>query len=174
MIPWKWVGAGAVVIVLLVMFDRWLDDVKTDAMAEQARLSAEDFRQAFEAAQAEQARISAEQRRNSAAKNKEQIDALKHENDRIGRDYADLRRLWREAKAEADPGGAGQGGAAAVPADAGGDPFAAARAAGWVDFDTAAAAAEAADRAAAAHAAAVNWWLTQCRAWPGPKPEECY
>lgn len=166
-------GVAALLLGANWWHNRQIDAVRIAAMQEQADLSAADFEAAWRAAEQQQANEIAAQLTSARIINKEQTDGLKKQNDRIAGDYADLRRLWREAQAGQDPGGARHDGTAAVPADAGGNPFAAAIAAGWVDFNTASAAAEAADRATAAHAAAVNWWLEQCRAWRGPKPEDC-
>jgi hypothetical protein len=147
-----------------------IEAVRLDAMQEQARLSAADFAAAAELAAAQQAAEIEAQRKAARANNRKVSDDLALANDRIGRAAAELRQLRAEARqAGADPGGAGQGGAAALPRDAGGDPGAVAPAGGWVDIDLA----EAADRATAAHDAAVNWWWEQCRAWRGPKPEVC-
>lgn len=167
------IGAGIALWALVSWHSNKIEAVQIAAMEQQAALSAADFAAAYEAAQQQQQAEIAAQVEDARAINKEQVNALEARNDRIGRDYAALRLRWRQAQAQAYSGGAGDGRATAVPADASGDPFAAAKAAGWVDFDAAATLAEAADRATAKHDAAVGWWLKQCRAWRGPKLEDC-
>ncbi len=177
LLPWRYIGLALAVLGALWWAKNWHADqvaaVRIAAMQEQASLDAADFEAARQEAERQQQQEIAAQVQGARAVNKEQIDALQARNDRIGRDYAALRLRWKQAQAEAGAGRPSQDGTTAVSADAGTDPFAAARAAGWVDFDTAAALAEAADRATASAVAKVNWWWEQCRAWRGPKPEEC-
>lgn len=177
LLPWRWILLALAVAGLLIGAKAWhraqVDAVRIEAMQEQAELSAADFEAAWKAAERQQANEIAAQLTTARIINKEQTDGLKIENDRIGRAYADLRQLWAKAQARENPGRAGHDGAIAVPPDASANAFAAAQAAGWVDFETAAALAEAADRAIAADDAKAAWWLEQCRAWRGPKPEDC-
>jgi hypothetical protein len=164
------VGFGLLIWALVNWHAGRIEAVRLEAMQEQARLSAADFAAAADVAAAEQAAEIEAQRKAARASNRKVSDDLALANDRIGRAAAELRRLRAQAgRAGADPGGAGQGEAAALPRDAAGDQGAAAPAGGWVDIDLA----EAADRATAAHDAAVSWWWEQCRAWRGPKPEVC-
>jgi hypothetical protein len=166
-------GIGVALAGARIWHNSQIDAVRIAAMQEQAEYSAADFEAAWKAAEQHQANEIAAQLTTARIINKEQTDGLKKQNDRISSAYADLRQLWAKAKARENPGRAGHDGAIAVPADAGGNAFAAAQAAGWVDFETAAALAEAADRAIAADDAKAAWWLEQCRAWRGPKPEDC-
>lgn len=176
-LPWKWIAAVAGVAMAVMAFAGWhgrqIDAVRIAAMQEQAGYSAADFEATWREAEALQKQEIAEARTATAAINKGQIDALKAQNDRIGRAYAEYRRLWQFTPTGENAGGAGQDGTVAVPGDAGGTAFDAARAAGWVDNATAATLAEAADRNAAGWQAVIDWYLEQCRAWRGPKPEEC-
>jgi len=176
-IPWRYVlpGVGAA-LALWAAYD-WhggkIDAVKIAAMQEQAALDAADFEAARREAEAMQQREIAAAKAGSSTANKETIDALQARNNRLGAAYADLRRLWREAAPQAAASGPGNSGATAIPGNAGGDPFSAARAAGWVDFETAATLAEAADRNQAGWEGVIDWYLRQCKAWRGPKPDEC-
>lgn len=176
-LPWKWIGIAAGLLLAGLAFKSWhagqIDAVKIAAMEEQAAYDAADFEAAWRDAEALQKQEIAKARTGAAAVNRKQIDDLQAKNDRIGRAYADYRRMWRFTPAAAHPGGTGHDGATAVPGDAGGTAFDAARAAGWLDNTTAATLAEAADRNAAGWQAVIDWYLGQCRAWPGPKPDEC-
>jgi hypothetical protein len=82
----------------------------------------------------------------------------------LARRYDDLRLRW--AAVRADPRGAGGAGAAALPDTAGPADLAACAAQGWVDFDTAAAAAHAADEAIGKDDAWRQWVSEQAAAWP--------
>jgi hypothetical protein len=176
-LPWKWIGIAVGIVLAAWAAVSWHDDqkdaFKIAAMQEQAALDAADFEAAWREAEALQKQEIANARSAAAAVNKEQIDELEAKNDRIGRDYAALRKLWRFTPPGTHPGGTGQGGAVAVPGDASAAAFDTARAAGWLDFETAATLAEAADRNAAGWQAVIDWYLGQCRAWRGPKPDEC-
>jgi predicted metal-dependent phosphoesterase TrpH len=176
-LPWRWLIAGASAIAIVAAGVSWhrrqIAAVKIEAMQEQAALSAEDFRLAYEAAQEQQAREIAAARVDQAGVNKEKIDDLAAENDRIGRRYAGLRQLWADAQSAAHSSGTGAGGAAALPEHAGAAAGDTAVAAGRVDLETAATLAEAADRNEAGWRAVIDWWLQQCKAWRGPKPDEC-
>ena len=91
-------------------------------------------------------------------------DALFAKNADLARRYDDLRLRW--AAYRAGGGDAGEGGAIAVSGTADGIVDAACPAAGWVSFDTAAAAAEAADTAIARDDAWREWVAGQRAAWP--------
>ncbi len=91
-------------------------------------------------------------------------DALVARNAQLVRDYADLRMRWAAYRADQRGASEGAAGAAANAASIAGD--AACKAKGWVDIDTAAAAAEAADVATARDDAWRAWWVAQVAAWP--------
>lgn len=176
-LPWRYAAAAIVAAGVLWAAYSWhsgqIDTVKVAAMQEQAALDAADFEAAWLEAEAQQAREIDAAFAGSNQANKETVSDLQARNDKLGAAYADLRRMWREAASKASAGGSGQDGATAVPVDASGDTFGAARAAGWVDFETAAALAEAADRNQAGWEGVIDWYLRQCKAWRGPKPDEC-
>lgn len=92
-------------------------------------------------------------------------DALLVRNADLARRYDDLRLRWTARRT--DPRGPGQNGAIAVPGAAVIADDAACAASGWVSFDTAAAAAEAADTAIAKDDAWRAWAAAQTAAWPG-------
>jgi hypothetical protein len=95
---------------------------------------------------------------------KESDDALAARLADLGRRHDDLRLRW--AAARADPGRPGAGGTIAVSAATPGAADAACAARGWVSFDTAVAAAAAADAAIAKDDAWREWVLAQAAAWP--------
>ena len=90
-------------------------------------------------------------------------DALLRRNADLARRYDDLRLRW--AAARADPGGTGEVRSIAVPGATAGADDTACAAAGWVSFDTAAAAAEAADTAIAKDDAWIAWAAAQQAVW---------
>lgn len=173
---WPFAALLGAVLALWAAYD-WhggkIDAVKLSAMQEQATIDAADFEAAWREAEAQQAREISAARIGSTQANKETVSDLQARNDKLGAAYADLRRMWREAAPAKAASRAGQDGAIAVPVDASGDAFGAARAAGWVDFETAATLAEAADRNQAGWEGVIDWYLRQCKAWRGPKPDEC-
>jgi len=91
-------------------------------------------------------------------------DALLVRNADLARRYDDLRLRW--AAYRAHPGGSGRGGATTVPGAAAIADNPACAAAGWVSFDTAAAAAQAADTAIAKDDAWIAWAANQMAVWP--------
>jgi hypothetical protein len=91
-------------------------------------------------------------------------NALLAKTDDLARRYDDLRLRW--AAYRADQGRAGESGAIAVSGTATGADDAACAANGWVSFDTAAAAAKAADTAIARDDAWRAWVTAQAAAWP--------
>jgi hypothetical protein len=95
---------------------------------------------------------------------KESDDALAARLADLGRRHDDLRLRW--AAARADPGRPGAGGAITLSESPPGAADAACTARGWVSFDTAAAAAAAADAAIAKDDAWREWVVAQAEAWP--------
>ncbi len=91
-------------------------------------------------------------------------DALVAQNAGLAQRYADLRLRWVAARTH--QGSTAHDGAIAVSNTAGTIADAACAATGWVDFNTAAAAAEAADRALAKDDAWIGWARAQAATWP--------
>jgi hypothetical protein len=131
---------------------------------EQLAVDAQRFRQASVAAETQQEAVRSALKRRQAAVSKGTDDALLAKHADLARRYDDLRLRW--AAYRADQGRTGEGGAAAVPGSAPGPDDAACAARGWVSFDTAAAAAEAADTAIARDDAWRAWVTAQAAAWP--------
>ena len=95
-------------------------------------------------------------------------DALAAKGAELARRTDDLRLRWTAYRA--DRGGSGQGRTAAVSGAAAPVDDATCATRGWVDFDTAAAAAGAADAAIAKDDAWIAWAGRQAAAWPRPVP----
>jgi hypothetical protein len=142
-------------------------DARMAGRQEQAALDTEAFVEAQRIAAEQQAETVA-----AAAARGEQIgrksaDDIARKNDRIAAAADRLRKLWpAPAAGKADPGGAGQGAAAAVPGAADGAGAAACAAGGWVSLPTAIDLAAAADREAARADGLLNWIEQQAAAWP--------
>lgn len=157
--------AGALLLGGVILWHKdKVSDAREAGRAEQAQLDAIAFQEAARlATEAQQAAI-AKVKANSAAINERTTDALTKRNTALARSYDDLRLRW--AKAKADSSSAGEGEATAVSDAAIGFDEAACKAAGWVDFDTAATVAQAADEAVAKDDAWINWAAEQAAAWP--------
>lgn len=91
-------------------------------------------------------------------------DAIMAKNADIDGRYDALRLRW--AASRANRGDTGAGGTIAVSTAAGATDLTACAARGWVDFQTAAAAAQAADTAIAKDDAWIAWVAAQAAAWP--------
>lgn len=161
-----WYSLLAGLVLLLVW--RW-HDIKVDAVfaagaAGQAAVDAQRVSAAAEAAQAAQRLLKAGLAVRQAKVTKGTDHALLAQNADLARRYDDLRLRW--AAHRTDPGGASTGGAASVSGTATGADDTACAAAGWVSFDAAAAAAEAADTAIARDDAWRGWVMAQAMAWP--------
>lgn len=136
--------------------------------AEQAAVDRAAVIKATIAARQAQARLVAATAAAAATINKDIDHAHQARDTDLARRYAALRLSWQAARAQGHSSGAGQGAAAAIPgaAEIVGD--AACRAAGWLDFETAATIAEAADRGAAQVNGLLDWHAAQAAAWPKP------
>ena len=99
-----------------------------------------------------------------AVLSKETTDALADHDAALARRYDDLRMRW--AASRAAPRAPGDDRATALPGAAAGPDDTACAARGWVAFDTAAAAAHAADTAIARDDAWIDWAAAQAAAWP--------
>ncbi len=97
-------------------------------------------------------------------------DALAAQNADLARRTDDLRLRWTAYRA--NRGGSSQDRAAAVPGAAASIDDTACKAGGWVDFDTAAAAASAADAAIAKDDAWIAWAAAQKAVWPATGPAD--
>jgi hypothetical protein len=132
--------------------------------AEQRQIDEARVRQASAAAEAGQNALRAALKQRQVEFTKGTNDALLAKHDDLARRYDDLRLRW--AAYRADQGRAGEGRATAVPGAAAGLDDAACAATGWVSFDAAAAAAQAADTAIARDDAWRAWVTAQRAAWP--------
>ncbi len=161
-----WYGLAALGVGVLAM--HWHNSRVALAHADGAKVQASMDRQSFDAAAAVAAKRQAELIAKLDARQTEiskgSNDALVARDADLARRYADLRLRW--AAYQTDSGGAGKSGAAAVPGAATGVDDAACAARGWVDFTTAAAAAQAADGAIAKDDAWIAWAKAQAAAWP--------
>lgn len=161
-----WIAGFAVLVILLAW--RWhLGKVEAAFVAgasEQARLDEGQVREAMAAAVLAQRTLKSTLEKQQASISKGTKDALLAKQGDLVRRYDDLRLRW--AAHRADQGRAGQDGAAGLSDSAGGADDAACAAAGWVSFDTAAAAAQAADTAIARDDAWRHWVTAQAEAWP--------
>ena len=162
------VWVGLVAVLAMAGLWRWHGATVADARLDGARVQAVVDRAHYEAAASAAA---TEQRRRVAALatrqsviSKGSDDALLVRHADLARRYDDLRLRW--AAHRADRRGAGNDRATAVPGAPAGVDDAACAARGWVSFDTAAAAAQAADAAIAKDDAWIEWAARQAAAWP--------
>lgn len=152
-------------IVVALMLWRWHGAKVDAAFADGARRQAATDTARFEAAGAAAAKAQAALVAGLAAKqsriSKGTDDALVARTDDLARRYDDLRLRWT-----AHRGRASDDSASAVSAATGAFDDAGCAARGWVSFDIAAAAAEAADTAIAKDDAWIAWAGAQADAWP--------
>ena len=141
-----------------------IDAAYANGLRDQSIADRAGFASAATAAAAVQQRLVTTLAARQQAISKESEDALVATNTDLARRYAALRLRW--AAADTDRGGTGAGRAIAVPDAAPGVDDTACAARGWVSFDTAAAAAEAADSAIAKDDAWIAWVRAQRAAWP--------
>ena len=157
---------GAALVLLMVW--RWHDAKVDAAFVAGATAQAATDKTRFEAAAVAAAKAQAALIANLAARQSRISKGTEHalvvRHDDLARRYDDLRLRW--AAYRSGQGSAGNNGATAVPGAAGGVDDAGCAAAGWVSFDIAAAAAEAADRAIAKDDAWIAWASAQVDAWP--------
>jgi hypothetical protein len=163
---WVWYAlAGALAVALVA---HWHNGRVAQLIEDTRRVQAEaDARTYTEAAQAaadaQQERIDKLTAKQTVI-NERTTDALQAKSDDIGRRYDDLRLRWAAHRAAESAAGDNQ--PAALPRTATGFDAAACAAEGWVSFDVAATAAEAADRAIAKDDQWRAWYLAQREAWP--------
>ena len=162
------VWATAAMALLLAGLALWhrgeIRAARADGARAQAASTAAQLRAAADRASADQRRIIAATAARQIRISKESENALAPRLAAVGRRHDDLRLRW--AAARADFGRPGAGGATAVPATPAGAADAACSAGGWVSFDTAVAAAAAADTAIAKDDAWREWVAAQAAAWP--------
>lgn len=155
-------------VAVILMGGRWhvrkVEAAFLQGGVEQARLDEERVRQAAIDAETAQRALKSALAARQVAISKGTNDALLATADDLSRRYDDLRLRW--AAHRADKGGTGEDRAAGIPGAAPGADDAACAARGWVFFDTAAAAAQAADTAIARDDAWRAWVTTQAAAWP--------
>ncbi len=163
---WLWLAFAALIVVAIGW--RWHERQLRDARLAAATAQHDRDARAVTAAAATAARLQhATVVQTAAAQahvNKDTDDALTARLADLGARYDALRLRW--AAARADPGRTGADRTAALPNAAGQPEDAACAAAGWVAFDTAAAAAHAADAAIAKDDAWIAWAAAQAAAWP--------
>jgi hypothetical protein len=164
--PLVWAGLCAVLVIFFAW--RWhsakVEHAFVEGGAEQARMDELRFREAAMAAQTAQRALKAALAARQAEVSKGTDNALLAKTSDLSRRHDDLRLRW--AAYRADQGGTGGGGATGVSGPAAGIDDAACAAGGWVSFDTAAAAALAADTAIARDDAWRDWVKAQAAAWP--------
>ena len=166
MLPrWLWAGLGGMglLLALWAWHGRELRHARAAGAAEQAALDRAVYEGAAKSAAARQAQLVRELAVAQAAISKGVDDGLAVDFADLARRHDDLRLRWAAARAA---GAAGAGGAVAVSGTAGTADDAACAARGWVAFDTAAAAAHAADQAIAKDDAWISWAKAQGQAWP--------
>ena len=161
-----WAAAAlALLFVVLLLWHRGeVRAARVAGAAAQAAADTAQLRAAADRATADQRRIIAATAARQTRISQETNDALAPRLAAIGRRHDDLRLRW--AAARADPGRPGTRGAIAIPEAATGAADTACAARGWVSFDTAAAAAAAADAAIAKDDAWREWAMAHAAAWP--------
>lgn len=163
---WVVVGAGLGAVLLLWGVVRWHEGrlvvARREAAAAQAALDRAAFDAAAAAAAVVQGRLVRELAGRQAVISKGTDDAIVRDFADLGRRYDDLRVRWATVRS----GGADADGATAISGPAGGTLDAACAAGGWVDFEIASAAAQAADQAIAKDDAWIEWASAQAAVWP--------
>lgn len=156
------------VIVALISFWFWHSRAVTAAFNDGAARQAATDRAAYQEAETAATEKQAKLVRNSAAKagtiSKGTDVALQKRFDNLAGSYDALRLRWETHRA--NQGRASQGGTTVASSAATVANDAHCAASGWVSFDVAAAAAEAADTAIAKDDAWRAWWTQQEEAWP--------
>lgn len=164
----RWVWQLLAALLVLVLVWRWHEGRVADAAREARTAQASADRAAYARASAAAAEAQAALVSRTASQqiriSKGTDDALRRDHDDLARRYDDLRLRWAAHRASEGP--AGDDHPTALPGAAPGAAAADCAAAGWVSFDTAAAAAEAADRAIAKDDAWIAWVSAQQAAWP--------
>lgn len=167
-----WIGVS--LLVALLLLTRWHHAKIDAAFAAGGVAQAAADRKAVTAAATAAEKIQRELRASLAAKQHRITggvdDELVSENADLVKRYDDLRLRW--AAYRADQGGAGARRAIAVSTAASVVDATACPAAGWVSFDTAVAAAQAADTAIARDDAWRTWALGQAAVWPIRQDEQ--
>jgi hypothetical protein len=161
---WPVLAGIALVIGLIVWHNGQVSAAFRKGASEQATADRKAYAAAETLAIEKQAKVVAAVKAKFAAINKDTTDALRSDTDDIARRYDALRLRWEAYRA--DQGRAGQGGATAVPDAAGSFDLASCAAQGWVSFDVAATAAQAADTAIAKDDAWIKWAAEQEAEWP--------
>jgi hypothetical protein len=163
---WLWPAAGIAIAALLLWrwHDRRVDAAVRSAVSAQKAADQAAVARATATAMAAQHRLAASLAATQAHINQDTRHALDASDRDLARRYDDRRLRWAAARAAASR--PGQDGTAAVSNAAGPADFSACAAQGWVDFDTAAAAARAADAAVAKDDAWIAWAKAQAAAWP--------
>ncbi len=155
-------------VFAIAVLARWHGEKVEAAYAEgavaQAQADDRRVKAASAAAEAAQQALRTQLARHQDRVTKGTDNALLAKTDDLARRYGDLRLRW--AAYRADQGRAGESGATAVSGAATDVDEAACAAGGWVSFDTAAAAAQAADTAIARDDAWRAWVTAQAAAWP--------
>jgi hypothetical protein len=160
---WLVLGGAALLAALLFWHGQRVERARAAGAAAQAAVDRAAFEKAAAAAAQKQQRLVQALADRQAVISKGTEDELARDLADLARRYDDLRLRWAAARRGGDAGG---GGAIAVSAAAGAVDDAACAARGWVDFNTAAAAAEAADTAIAKDDAWRAWAEAQGQAWP--------
>ena len=165
-LPWRYilpaVGGAALIAGAFFWHSARVADAHDAGRAEQAALDAKAFANAYALAEKAQADAVAKTAATAAKITERTADALERKNDDLANRYDALRLRWAEGNSSR-----ARDVAAASPAyPAASFDAAACTARGWVDFDTAATTAQAADVATARAEAWREWWLAQAEAWP--------
>jgi hypothetical protein len=161
---WYALAAAALLLAGRHWYAARLAEARSEGARQQAAADRQIFDAATVAATGRQRDLVAKLQTRQAEITKGSNDALLVRNHDLSDRYHDLRLRW--AAWQAAGGGAGAGAATAVSGAAGSAGDTACPAAGWVAFDTAAAAAEAADIAIARDDAWRAWAAAQAAAWP--------
>jgi hypothetical protein len=161
---WYALAAALVLLFLWRWHEARMDTAWHAGAQAQAATDRAAYARASAAAEVAQKALVARSAIRQSAISKGTDDALRRRTDDLARRYDDLRLRW--AAHNAAEGAAGNDQPAAFSGAARGAAATACAAAGWVSFDTAAAAAEAADRAIAKDDAWIAWVSAQGEAWP--------
>jgi hypothetical protein len=161
---WCALAAGVALLLLWRWHEAQVDTAWRAGAQAQVATDRAAYARASAAAEAAQKALAARLATRQSAISKGTDDALRRRTDDLARRYDDLRLRWAAHNASESATGNDQ--PAALSGAATGAYAAACAAAGWVSFDTAAAAAQAADRAIAKDDAWIAWAMAQADAWP--------